>query len=51
MAGDMLSFYHGDEPGNTPGLLPDPYYCTRLSPFQLVEDLSNTKVQGGKLVP
>lgn len=27
MAEDMMSFYHGDEPGNTPGLLPDPYYC------------------------
>lgn len=27
MATDMLSFYHGDEPGGTPGLLPDPYYC------------------------
>ncbi|RKU40538.1 hydrolase 76 protein, variant 2 [Coniochaeta pulveracea] len=26
MAEDMMSFYHGDEPGNTPGLLPDPYY-------------------------
>ncbi|KAI9172278.1 glycoside hydrolase family 76 protein [Paramyrothecium foliicola] len=26
MADDMLSFYHGDEPGHTPGLLPDPYY-------------------------
>ncbi|CAK7221988.1 hypothetical protein SCUCBS95973_004687 [Sporothrix curviconia] len=26
MAKDMLSFYHGNEPGNVPGLLPDPYY-------------------------
>ncbi|CAK7240343.1 MAG: hypothetical protein STHCBS139747_001782 [Sporothrix thermara] len=26
MAEDMLSFYHGNEPGNVPGLLPDPYY-------------------------
>jgi len=22
-----MSFYHGNEPGQTPGLLPDPYYC------------------------
>lgn len=28
MADDMLSFYNGDQPGGTPGLLPDPYYCT-----------------------
>ncbi|VUC30348.1 unnamed protein product [Clonostachys rosea] len=26
MASDMLSFYNGDKPGGTPGLLPDPYY-------------------------
>ncbi|KFA80986.1 hypothetical protein S40288_00812 [Stachybotrys chartarum IBT 40288] len=26
MADDMLSFYNGDQPGGTPGLLPDPYY-------------------------
>ncbi|KAI5464042.1 glycoside hydrolase, partial [Mariannaea sp. PMI_226] len=26
MATDMLSFYNGDQPGGTPGLLPDPYY-------------------------
>ncbi|PNY30021.1 Mannan endo-1,6-alpha-mannosidase DCW1 [Tolypocladium capitatum] len=26
MAEDMLSFYHGDQPGGTPGLLPNPYY-------------------------
>ncbi|KAK0656478.1 glycosyl hydrolase family 76-domain-containing protein [Cercophora newfieldiana] len=26
MADDMMSFYHGNEPGGTPGLLPDPYY-------------------------
>lgn len=30
MAEDMLSFYHGDEPGHIPGLLPDPYYCMYL---------------------
>jgi hypothetical protein len=28
MAEDMLSFYDGDKPGGTPGLLPKPpYYC------------------------
>jgi hypothetical protein len=27
MAEDLVSFYHGNEPGQTPGLLPDPYYC------------------------
>ncbi|CAM1501814.1 Fc.00g037980.m01.CDS01 [Cosmosporella sp. VM-42] len=26
MAGDLVSFYKGNEPGHTPGLLPDPYY-------------------------
>ncbi|KAL7816359.1 glycosyl hydrolase family 76 domain-containing protein [Trichoderma aethiopicum] len=26
MAEDLVSFYHGNEPGQTPGLLPDPYY-------------------------
>ncbi|GJN77037.1 hydrolase 76 protein [Purpureocillium lilacinum] len=30
MADDMLSWYNGDKPGGTPGLLPDPYYCTHL---------------------
>jgi hypothetical protein len=28
MAEDMMSFYHGDE---TPGLLPDPYYCKSVA--------------------
>jgi mannan endo-1,6-alpha-mannosidase len=28
MADDMMSFYTGDKPGGTPGLLPKPpYYC------------------------
>jgi mannan endo-1,6-alpha-mannosidase len=27
MTTDMMSFYTGDQPGGTPGLLPDPYYC------------------------
>ncbi|KAF7541221.1 hypothetical protein G7Z17_g12000 [Cylindrodendrum hubeiense] len=26
MVADLMSFYDGDQPGNTPGLLPDPYY-------------------------
>ncbi|CVL00045.1 uncharacterized protein FPRO_09444 [Fusarium proliferatum ET1] len=26
IAKDMVGMYHGDEPGQTPGLLPDPYY-------------------------
>ncbi|PNP48573.1 hypothetical protein THARTR1_10312 [Trichoderma harzianum] len=26
MAADLVSFYNGDQPGNTPGLLPDPYF-------------------------
>lgn len=27
MTEDLMSFYDGDKPGKTPGLLPDPYYC------------------------
>lgn len=27
MTEDMMTMYHGDEPGQIPGLLPDPYYC------------------------
>ena len=27
MADDMMTFYNGDQPGGTPGLLPLPYYC------------------------
>lgn len=27
MAEDMMSFYKGNELGQTPGLLPKPYYC------------------------
>lgn len=27
MAQDMMSFYSGNQPGQTPGLLPQPYYC------------------------
>lgn len=25
-----MSFYKGNEPGQTPGLLPKPYYCEPL---------------------
>ncbi len=28
VADDMLSFYSGNKPGGTPGLLPAPYYCS-----------------------
>lgn len=27
MTDDMMSFYDGNGPGKTPGLLPLPYYC------------------------
>jgi hypothetical protein len=27
MTADMMSFYTGNQPGQTPGLLPAPYYC------------------------
>lgn len=33
MAADMLSFYSGDKPGGTVGLLPQPYYCKHHFPF------------------
>lgn len=34
MVADLMSFYKGDQPGHTPGLLPDPYYCmSLLGPF------------------
>ena len=31
IAKDMVAMYHGHEPGGTPGLLPEPYYCTKHS--------------------
>lgn len=34
MAEDMMSFYHGHEPGGTPGLLPQPYYCKQCCPLR-----------------
>lgn len=27
-----MSFYKGNEPGQTPGLLPKPYYCEPMIP-------------------
>lgn len=27
-----MSFYKGNEPGQTPGLLPKPYYCEPVIP-------------------
>lgn len=30
MAEDLVAFYKGNELGQTPGLLPDPYYCMYL---------------------
>lgn len=39
MAADLVSFYKGDQPGQIPGLLPDPYYCvyTFISSITLLE--------------
>lgn len=34
MAEDMMSFYTGNQPGQTPGLLPQPYYCGSSLLFQ-----------------
>jgi mannan endo-1,6-alpha-mannosidase len=28
VAGNMMKYYTGNQPGDTPGNLPDPYYCT-----------------------
>jgi hypothetical protein len=53
MAEDMLSFYQGDKPGFTPGLLPEPYYC-RLTPDHPLAMAQSTKrivAQGGKPAP
>ncbi len=32
MVEDMMSFYTGNQPGGTPGLLPKPYYCALETP-------------------
>lgn len=32
MTDDMMSFYKGNQPGQTPGLLPQPYYCKPEAP-------------------
>ncbi len=29
LSDDLMSFYHGNQPGGTPGILPAPYYCKR----------------------
>ncbi|KAF4595374.1 glycoside hydrolase family 76 protein [Ophiocordyceps camponoti-floridani] len=42
MADDMLSFYNGDKPGGTPGLLPRPYYC--MCPRRLRGDSSYNRL-------
>lgn len=40
MTEDLVSFYHGNEPGQTPGLLPGPYYCMfRLNPLTKPKDM------------
>lgn len=36
IAKDMVAMYHGNEPGQTPGLLPEPYYCTKSTKFFLI---------------
>lgn len=34
MTADLVTYYNGDKPGGTPGLLPLPYYCTwQILPF------------------
>ena len=27
LAADLMTMYNGDQPGQIPGLLPQPYYC------------------------
>jgi hypothetical protein len=43
MAEDLVAFYNGSEPGGTPGLLPDPYYCTYLLSHSVFPVLLRTK--------
>lgn len=62
MADDMMSFYLGDQPGHTPGLLPQPYYCKScprvlflyrppwLLAWMLMKTVYLTR-QGGRAVP
>jgi mannan endo-1,6-alpha-mannosidase len=33
LAKDLMSLYHGDEPGNTPGILQEPYYFYQAGVF------------------
>lgn len=42
MGEDMMSFYHGDEYGQTPGLLPEPYYCELIHIIMKLPSLRNT---------
>lgn len=60
MCEDMLSFYHGNEPGGIPGMLPKPYYCARPVFFIFIFFLLFSSLgmvthahflQGGKLAP
>lgn len=51
MAEDMMSFYKGNEPGHTPGLLPKPYYCEPvmriyIREFGLIADRFGHRVGG-----
>lgn len=66
MAEDLLTFYTGDKPGGTPGLLPQPYYCKLNANHDIClppphgcplfilpvseEAFSDYKTQGGRLV-
>lgn len=49
IAADLVSMYHGHEPGGTPGLLPEPYYCASF--LQLLCPGANRLSQGGIPVP
>lgn len=55
MAKNMMSFYKGSEPGQTPGLLPKPYYCEPVirgkSSGNAVLMADKVWTQGGKAVP
>lgn len=49
IAADLVGMYHGHEPGGTPGLLPEPYYC--MSFLLLLGPGANRLSQGGIPVP
>ena len=44
-----MTFYDGNKPGGTPGLLPGPYYCKEKL-LELSKEMSNILEQGGKAV-